>query len=340
MTPGLLAADNQRSAIKLRSDATIDPTRFVYYLLATTASFESSECWLAQRAARQPKASSTTSRFALPPLPVQQRIAGILSAYDELIENSQRRIKILESMARALYREWFVHFRFPGHENHPRVASPLGEIPQGWEVKKLGDVLQLIDGCTSTVTELHARRNSDGQSRHGRPTAFMTTPTMITGRTAIAVVQLAKTAFMLPDAISALDAQRICNDSVTRARTAFAVLTRQAFRVRTHFAVDRGRSSMRMPHDSTGDSALPSTRLSRKRMPEPRSVPHRLTAMLREFKASLTPMLDEIRTLPTPNPKPPPHPRPAAAAPALRADRGRRDCRGRFPIRPQPAPGK
>jgi len=79
--------------------------------------------------------------FALPPLPVQQRIAGILSAYDELIENSQRRIKILESMARALYREWFVHFRFPGHENHPCVASPLGEIPQGWEVKKLGDII-------------------------------------------------------------------------------------------------------------------------------------------------------------------------------------------------------
>lgn len=76
----------------------------------------------------------------LPPLPIQQRIAGILSAYDELIENSQRRIKILETMARALYREWFVHFRFPGHENHPRVASPLGEIPQGWEVKKLADV--------------------------------------------------------------------------------------------------------------------------------------------------------------------------------------------------------
>ena len=82
----------------------------------------------------------------LPPLPVQQRIAGILSAYDELIENSQRRIKILESMARALYREWFVHFRFPGHEHHPRVASPLGEIPQGWEVKKLGDVVELNYG--------------------------------------------------------------------------------------------------------------------------------------------------------------------------------------------------
>jgi type I restriction enzyme S subunit len=45
-------------------------------------------------------------------------------------------------MARALYREWFVHFRFPGHENHPRVASPLGEIPQGWEVKRLGEIAE------------------------------------------------------------------------------------------------------------------------------------------------------------------------------------------------------
>lgn len=72
--------------------------------------------------------------FALPPLSSQKRIVGILSAYDELIENSQRRIKILEAMASVLYREWFLHFRFPGHENHPRVPSPLGEIPQGWDL--------------------------------------------------------------------------------------------------------------------------------------------------------------------------------------------------------------
>jgi type I restriction enzyme S subunit len=80
-------------------------------------------------------------RLPLPPLPVQQLIAGILSTYDELIENSQQRIKILEAMARALYREWFVHFRFPDNENLPRVASTLGEIPQGWEVKKLGEII-------------------------------------------------------------------------------------------------------------------------------------------------------------------------------------------------------
>ncbi|MEO8428184.1 MAG: hypothetical protein ABI651_13825, partial [Verrucomicrobiota bacterium] len=73
---------------------------------------------------------------------------GILSAYDELMENSQRRIRILEAMARALYREWFVHFRFPGHEKLPRVASPLGDIPKGWEVKKLGEILNVDKGVS------------------------------------------------------------------------------------------------------------------------------------------------------------------------------------------------
>ncbi len=76
----------------------------------------------------------------LPPISSQCRIAGILSDYDELIENNQRRIRILEDMARSLYREWFVHFRYPGHESVPLTDSPLGQIPQGWEVKKLSDI--------------------------------------------------------------------------------------------------------------------------------------------------------------------------------------------------------
>ncbi|MCB1610806.1 MAG: restriction endonuclease subunit S, partial [Xanthomonadales bacterium] len=63
------------------------------------------------------------SEIPYPPIPIQQRIAGILSAYDELMENSQRRIRVLEAMARALYREWFVHFRFPGHDGN---SSPSG----------------------------------------------------------------------------------------------------------------------------------------------------------------------------------------------------------------------
>jgi len=84
----------------------------------------------------------------VPPMPIQIRIAGILSAYDELIENNQRRIRILEEMARSLYREWFVHFRYPGHEAIPLVDSPLGPIPKGWEVVALGGICERItDGA-------------------------------------------------------------------------------------------------------------------------------------------------------------------------------------------------
>ena len=108
--------------------------------------------------------------FLIPPLPTQRRIASILSAYDDLIENSQRRIKILESMARALYREWFVHFRFPGHENHPRVASPLGEIPEGWEVRKLKDVCRLTMG-QSPKSEFY-NESGEGQPFHQGVTDF------------------------------------------------------------------------------------------------------------------------------------------------------------------------
>lgn len=90
----------------------------------------------------------------IPPLPIQQRIAGILSAYDELIENSQRRIKILEAMARALYREWFVHFRFPGFESVSRVPSPLGDIPQGWEVKRLDEISDNFDRLRRPLSKM------------------------------------------------------------------------------------------------------------------------------------------------------------------------------------------
>jgi type I restriction enzyme S subunit len=83
--------------------------------------------------------------FDVPDLNTQRKIAGILSAYDDLIENNLRRIKILEEMAQSLYREWFVHFRFPGHESAKFVDSELGQIPHGWEVKPLKDSLDFIN---------------------------------------------------------------------------------------------------------------------------------------------------------------------------------------------------
>ena len=70
----------------------------------------------------------------------QRKIAAILSAYDDLIENNNRRIKLLEEMAQRIYREWFVDFRYPGHENVPLVDSELGPIPEGGVVGSLGGV--------------------------------------------------------------------------------------------------------------------------------------------------------------------------------------------------------
>lgn len=83
-------------------------------------------------------------RVPLPPLPTQRRIASILSAYDDLIENNTRRIAIMEEMARRLYDEWFVQFRFSGHEDVPMVDSEIGKVPEGWEVVRLEDVAAFI----------------------------------------------------------------------------------------------------------------------------------------------------------------------------------------------------
>jgi len=83
-----------------------------------------------------------------PPFSTQRKIAAILSAYDDLIENNLRRIKILEEMAQNLYREWFVKFRFPGHEQARFVDSPLGRIPESWEVTTVEKTFIILGGGT------------------------------------------------------------------------------------------------------------------------------------------------------------------------------------------------
>jgi len=76
--------------------------------------------------------------------PLQQKIAFVLSAYDDLIENNTQRIKILEEMAQLIYREWFVDFRFPGHKKAKFTDSELGKIPEGWEVSNLEYIAELV----------------------------------------------------------------------------------------------------------------------------------------------------------------------------------------------------
>lgn len=94
-------------------------------------------------------------RFTRPPLQTQQQIASILSAYDDLIENNTRRIKILEQMAQMLYREWFVNFRFPGHETVKMVESEMGLIPEGWRIGSLSQALVLQRGFDLPTSQRH-----------------------------------------------------------------------------------------------------------------------------------------------------------------------------------------
>ena len=87
-----------------------------------------------------------------PPRATQARIGSMLAAFDELIEINERRIEVLEDLARSLYREWFVRFRFPGHENVDLVDSELGPIPEGWEAIPLGDAVTTQYGHTTSAS--------------------------------------------------------------------------------------------------------------------------------------------------------------------------------------------
>ena len=90
-------------------------------------------------------------KIPLPPLQTQKKIAGILSAYDDAIENNLRRIKLLEEMAQITYEEWFVRLRFPGHESTP-INEATG-LPEGWRKQFLGDFVSTQYGYTESAVD-------------------------------------------------------------------------------------------------------------------------------------------------------------------------------------------
>lgn len=88
------------------------------------------------------KSSFSKIKVRVPPLPTQKKIASILSAYDDLIQNYKKQIQALQTAASELYKEWFVRFRFPGYKN----SRFENGIPEGWKVEKLFDVAKIIYG--------------------------------------------------------------------------------------------------------------------------------------------------------------------------------------------------
>lgn len=134
----------------IRPDPAKMNTRFLHYYFFTDAWHRVIAANILSGATvdRIPLTNFPEFPVTVPPLAEQHRIAELLSTYDDLIENNLRRIRILEDMTRALYREWFVEFRFSGHEKVPRAKSVIGSIPKTWNVVPFTDLAEVLSGGT------------------------------------------------------------------------------------------------------------------------------------------------------------------------------------------------
>mgnify|MGYP000394411590 FL=1 len=130
-------------AKKKKADA-----RFTYYLTSSDAVVLPAINSMTGASGRQRADKRFIQRLKLnlPDLPTQERIADILSAYDDLIDANNRRIELLEQAAQELYKEWFVRFRFPGYEN----AKFEDGIPEGWKIKRINEFCYVTDGTHDT----------------------------------------------------------------------------------------------------------------------------------------------------------------------------------------------
>jgi type I restriction enzyme S subunit len=138
-----LPANTNQAVGIIRVDRSKANPWFVYYFFKDPKTF--STCQGIGGQAAQPNINLTVLKgfdIRVPALPVQVAIVEVLSAYDDLIDNNRRRIALLEEAARMLYREWFVSFRFPGHE-HIRIVDG---IPEGWEQRPFGQIAELNYG--------------------------------------------------------------------------------------------------------------------------------------------------------------------------------------------------
>lgn len=120
--------------------------RFVKYLFDATLKMRFQSFTQGTTQDNLSRSKLLSIRFPVPELIVQRKIADMLSAYDDLIETNRRRITLLEQAARELYREWFVRLRFPNHE----YTNLVNGLPEGWESKSLGDVVDIVKGKNIT----------------------------------------------------------------------------------------------------------------------------------------------------------------------------------------------
>ncbi len=133
-TSGLTVFESHLIRVRLNQEIA-NPLFYYYYFKSGCSPIKTIVSQCAQAGIRASDLSDLIVQF--PPLPTQRRIADILSAYDDLIENNRRQIKLLEEAAQRLYKEWFVDLRFPGHE-HTKIVDG---VPEGWRKGLLGEII-------------------------------------------------------------------------------------------------------------------------------------------------------------------------------------------------------
>ena len=136
---------NQRiGLVEIKNEKVID-RMYLYYLLNTRGARSHVQSSASGTKVRHTSPDRIASyEYDFPTLPTQKKVAQILNAYDEKIENNNLIIENLESVAQTIFNEWFVDFRFPGHEKAKFVESEMGDIPDGWEVRNVMDVVERI----------------------------------------------------------------------------------------------------------------------------------------------------------------------------------------------------
>lgn len=145
---------NQRLGKIVNVDEDQADWRFLYYVFNTREYREHLRATATGSTVKHTSPSRIYEhKICLPPLPIQRRISSILGAYDDLIEINRRRIAVLEEMARGLFEEWFVFFRFPSHELVPIIDTPAGLLPEGWIIQTVGDTFNLLGGGTPSKAE-------------------------------------------------------------------------------------------------------------------------------------------------------------------------------------------
>lgn len=176
--PGMML---QKALHRIRPRNGLDH-RFLYYaFLSQGRTGELSGLFTGSTIKHLPREKLAKAEVPMPPVGTQERIAELLCAYDDLIENNRKRIALLEEAARLLYREWFVHLRFPGHE-HVKVVDG---VPEGWGRGAVGAVLELRYGKALKESDrvaglFHVYGSSGVVGTH--KTALVEGPAIVVGR--------------------------------------------------------------------------------------------------------------------------------------------------------------